>query len=104
MSPRPRRSREQWSELVAAWRASGQSGVDFAREHGLNVHTFAWWRSELARTETPTPLTLVPVAAMHREREAQRLEVILDGGRTVRVPEQADPVWVARLIHALEAR
>jgi transposase-like protein len=104
MSPRPRRSREEWSELVAAWRASGQTGVDFAHAHRLNPNTFAWWRSELSRNGPPTPLTLVPVAAGPRELAAELLEVVLDSGLTVRVPDQADPAWVARLVHALEAR
>ena len=62
--PRPRRSREQWCDLVTEWRDSGWSGVDFARNRGLNPNTFAWWRSELSRSARPTPLTLVPVKAM----------------------------------------
>lgn len=100
---RPRRSREQWSELVAEWRASGWTGVDFARNRGLNPNTFAWWRSELSRSSRSTILTLVPVAGLER-RPTEPPEVVLQGGLTVRVPERADPSWVARLVLALEAR
>lgn len=101
--PASRRSREQWCELVAAWRRSGQTCADFARAHGLNLNTFAWWRSELARSR-PTPLTLVPVAGRPDQVAREPLEVVLRNGLTVRVPERADASWVVRLVHALEAR
>jgi len=29
--------------LVAAWRASGQSQVEFAREHGVGLHSLRNW-------------------------------------------------------------
>jgi transposase-like protein len=102
--PRPRRSREQWFELISAWRASGSSGVDFAREHGLNPNTFAWWRSELSRTGRSMPLTLVPITAVSASVSTEPLEVVLPGDIRIRVPESTDPTWVARLIQALEAR
>jgi transposase-like protein len=98
-----RRSREQWCELVAAWRRSGQTCAGFARAHGLNLNTFAWWRSELARS-SPTPLTLVPVSGRPDPVASEPLEVVLRNGLTVRVPERADISWVARLVHALGAR
>lgn len=103
--PRPasRRSREQWYELVAAWRRSGQTCAAFARDHRLNLNTFAWWRSELARS-TPAPLTLVPVSAVPDRVVSEPLEVVLRSGLMVRVPERADTSWVVRLVHALEAR
>ncbi len=101
--PRPRRSREEWCALVSEWRTSGWSGVDFARNRGLNPNTFAWWRSELSRSGRPTPLTLVSVAGVRRQPSSVPLEVVLQGV-TLRVPDQADPSWVARLVHALEAR
>jgi hypothetical protein len=102
--PRPRRSREEWCKLTATWRTSGQSGVDFARANDLNPNTFAWWRSELARTAPSTPLTLVPIASLQHQPAVEPLEVVLLSGVTVRVPAQTDPTWVARLVHALEDR
>lgn len=100
--PRPRRSREEWHQIVQAWRASGQSGVEFARAYGLNRNTFAWWRSELSRPAPSAPLTLVSVSGL--ARAAEPVEIVLRKGLVVRVPHEADVAWVARLVDALEAR
>lgn len=57
----------------------------------------------LARSSA-APLTLVPVSGSPNRTAAGPLEVVLRSGVTVRVPEQADTSWVARLVQALEAR
>ena len=48
------------------------SGVDFARQEGLNPNTFAWWRSELGREAAGPPLSLVPVKVAPSSRRCQR--------------------------------
>lgn len=42
-----RKTRQQWVGLVEAWRASGQTQVEFAAVHGVNVHTLRWWVHDL---------------------------------------------------------
>ena len=36
-----------WAEHVAALRASGQTSVAYANDHGLSVHALGWWRRKL---------------------------------------------------------
>jgi transposase-like protein len=91
-------------ELVSAWRSSGHTSREFARAHHLNPTTFAWWRSRLSSSAGSGFLTLVPVAQEPVREPALRgvLEIVLDRGLHVRVPEHSDPSWVAQLVRALE--
>jgi hypothetical protein len=43
----------QWSERVAAWRASGKSAVAFAAEHGVAEATLRWWARQLRGPAPP---------------------------------------------------
>jgi transposase len=97
-----RRSRAEWLEHVAAWGRSGLSGVDYARKHGLNANTFSWWRSEISRDRGRAGgLTLVPVTMAAVPSPGEPIEVALPGGIVVRVPDDANPARVARLVRAL---
>jgi hypothetical protein len=95
-----RRCRQEWRELTEQWRRSNLSGVDFARQEGVNPNTFAWWRSELAREETK-PLTLVRVRTQVASR-AEPVEVLLPSGVVVRVPISADLMRCAELVARLQ--
>ena len=41
------RSRDEWFELVKAWKASGLSAAQFADEHGLTAKALSTWRWRL---------------------------------------------------------
>jgi hypothetical protein len=100
--PSPRRSRAEWSQLVAAWRASGTLSGDYARLHGLNHNTFAWWCSRFNQEETRSPIRLVPVRATESAvASSPTIEVALPSGVVVRVPADADPSRAALLVRAL---
>jgi len=93
---------------VAAWKQSGQSGADYAHQHGLNENTFAWWRWQLGRERAqpvqppkrPT-LTLVPVTTTPTQPPHSDIELALPDGIVVRVHEHVDPQRVAALVRAL---
>ena len=84
-----RRCRQEWRELTERWRRSSLSGVDFARQEGLNPNTFAWWRSELGRELQEQRLTLVPVRQPAVTRR-EPVEIVLPAGIVVRIPDSAD--------------
>jgi transposase-like protein len=61
-----RRTREQWQQLVAAWRRSRRPAADFARELGVVESTLRWWAWRLERdykraARPGAPVALVPV-------------------------------------------
>ena len=119
---RRRRGAEEWRELVGAWRAGGQSRERFARERGVKSTTLGWWASELARREREAPVghrptsrlkptTFLPVRVIGEMTSAPsatevssdaRVELVLGGGRVLRVPVGIDVTWVGSIVAALE--
>lgn len=55
----PSRPREEWIELVKAWKASGLSAAQFADEHGLKAKALSTWRWRL-RTQPGRPSAAAP--------------------------------------------
>jgi len=45
----------EWTERVAAWRASGRTAREFAAGKGYSDKLLQWWGRELARRERPKP-------------------------------------------------
>ena len=122
MKARPRRrSAAEWCALVQEWKKSGKSREDFAAARGLVARTFVWWTSEVARraregrADQPRvvpasflPVRIVPearamkVAAESATTPASSVELVLGGGRMLRVPVGVEAAWLARVVVALE--
>ena len=97
-----KRSREEWTKLVAEWRAGDLSQKAFARRKGIAPTTLSWWSCRL-RSEAREQGALVPVAVVEDPPAVPgefRLE--LAGGRTVQVPASFDGPALRRLVAALE--
>ena len=117
------RRRAEWARLCAEWERSGLRQTEFCRQHGLNVGTLRWWRSQLrsaaaceaastqptmGRTLTPTafvPVTVTSVPSLVPSRRARRtsIDVVLRGRRRLRVGPDVDEHFLARIVLALEA-
>jgi hypothetical protein len=102
---------EYWRELVAAWRASGQTAVAFCRPRQINPGTFAWWRRELARRDglgsgqsrgTGRPPSFVEVT-VGSGRRGSGYELTLANGRRIGVPADFEDGVLRRLIAVAEA-
>lgn len=58
----PRKTRHQWSRLVAEWRRSGKSAGAFADAHGVLAGTLRWWAWTLGKeAEQGDDVALIPV-------------------------------------------
>jgi len=102
MRKRQRRSRSEWTKLVAQWRASGLSQRAFAGRKGLAPASLSWWVSRLRR-EAPEQRTLVAVDVVEdAPAGGGEFRVEVAGGRTVIVPESFDAAALRRLVAALE--
>jgi hypothetical protein len=118
---------QHWRRHVAAWRRSGQSVRDYCRTEGLSEPSFYSWRSVLAgrdaggaaRTERAAvaPGTsavarrattgaavspFVPVRLVEAPARAAAVEVVLRGGRVVRVAAGFEAQTLRDVIAALE--
>jgi len=50
-TPRKRRTRQQWQQLIEQWQASGVSAPQFCSEHHIAYSSFCKWRQHFS---TPT--------------------------------------------------
>lgn len=113
--PAELRERElHWRSLLAECEASGLGVTAFARQRGVSIGSMFNWRGEIAKrdrarralatTEETDGFLPVVVRTPSLERtEDQRLEVVVPGGRRVRVPPGFDAGELGRLIQVLEA-
>lgn len=109
-----------WRRLVAAWEKSGLSQAEFCRRRKVKAVNFGWWKRKLESTSKshprtnrsgsnrtkPSPKSAKPQFVEFRMTDATAApayEVVLRGGRVLRLPQQFDPAVVARLVVAVES-
>src|SRR5271167_3253899 len=92
-----------WREHLAAWRRSGLSVRAYCHRHALAQPTFYLWRRQLEQTAaaaTPnqpaTPTTaantpFLPLRLVGTMPNQPLLELVLRGGRIIRVPNGFAP-------------
>ncbi|HEU5295128.1 MAG TPA: transposase [Burkholderiaceae bacterium] len=114
-STRRRWRREQKLAILAEVDAPGGSVSEVARRHALHTSLLFRWRRDLAkRTRTASalpeqsflPVRLPPpsVPILQAAARSGTIEVVLAGGRTLRVGADVDTAVLVRIIEALEAR
>ena len=83
-----RRSRDQWSQLMADYEASSLTQREFCEHRQLAYSTFCYWRKRLSADtgsmRLSEPLVELPVLPMH-EPAHWRLELELGQGVVLRV-------------------
>jgi transposase-like protein len=95
-----------WAARMASWSRSGESRRAWCARHGINVHTFDYWRRRLRDFPVPrkrkarTSLVPIVVAAA---TAAEPLELVLPSGVRLRVPSGSDVAQAAQLVRALGA-
>lgn len=120
-----RESREVWAERVNRWQESGHSAKRFAEANGLNVWTLRGWRAKLDRGAArgrrkvrPSPAGSKGKVARSQGAELpfvelltssgggsseERIEIVLPGTITVRVPFGFDRGALRDLLTMLRA-
>jgi hypothetical protein len=126
-----RATRERyWRERIECWRQSGQSQTEFCQSQGISMTALSHWKCEFARREqaqavlsSPAPAVRIEepqgsdlgwqevpwpgeVAARPRSciEEAQRLELVLPGGWSIRMGAQFEEESLRRLLGVLGGR
>jgi transposase len=102
-----------WRDHLAAWRRSGLSVHAYCRQHDLAEPTFYLWRRNLEqRPARPTPsrpdaavsleAAFVPLRLVGPTPSPAVLELVLRGGRVIRVPAGFAPEVLRQLITLAE--
>jgi transposase len=113
-STRRRWRREQKLAILAEVDAPGGSVSEVARRHALHTSLLFRWRRDLAkRTRSASaspeqsflPVRLRPpsVPALPAPARPGIIEIVLVGGRTLRIGADVDTAALVRIIEALEA-
>jgi transposase-like protein len=100
---RPRWTREDAREVIAALERSGRSVSVFAADHGLDPQRLYLWRRQLGAAERTTFQEIVvrPAASPRQAPSDAPFEIALTGGDIVRVPPAFDAASLARLLDIL---
>ena len=93
-----------WRGRLREWRRSGLTGRDFCARHSLSEPSFYAWRREICqrdreRSAAKRSPAFVPVRVVG----AEPLEVVVRGGRVVRVAAGFDAEQLRAVVAALEA-
>jgi transposase-like protein len=123
-----REGREVWAKRVARWRESGLTAKEFAADMGVNAHTLSHWAWQLGaagdqaadrhrRTTTKRPAPAKWVEVISRDHgnggsppaaaasaRSSSFELVLAGGRRLRVPPDFDSEALGRLLTVVDAR
>lgn len=101
-----RRDRETfWRRMLRKQARSGLSIRSWCQRHSLSEAGFHWWRRELARRDAANPETTflpVRVAADAEGNDAGQIEIVLTGGRRVRVSGRVDRPLLSDVLAVLE--
>ena len=114
-----------WRRTIREQERSGLAVRAFCQSEGLKVCNFLWWRRELIRrdrekagslpdsstkgpAEPSAAHVFLPVRVVDAEfappRTAPPIEIVLNGGPTVRVPTGFDPRTLGDILAVLEGR
>jgi hypothetical protein len=108
---RRRRSRTEAEQLVAAYEASGLSGIEFCRQQGLSLATLARYRKRQRQTQGEAAtgsrwlaVEVSGVGATVGSGPASGLAIALPGGRRIEVGRGFDSQTLVQLLGLLERR
>jgi hypothetical protein len=102
------RKEQFWRRKLEQWRRSGLSVRAFCARHGLTEPTFYFWRRTLAQRDEATvrfvPVQVVPdpLADVPPTPTGVGLELLLAGGRVLRIGPTFDGPTLQRLLAVLE--
>ena len=111
---RRRWSLEQKQAIVGEIGNGGAKLSEVARRHGLHASQLFRWRADLAAVSAPEPDVPAPAAqgfmplmllppTLTPPAKPSTIEIVIVGGRTVRVGADVDTAVLVRIISALEA-
>jgi hypothetical protein len=101
--PRDPRKEQRWRHWIHRWQRSGLTVRAFCDRHHLGVPSFYAWRRILKqRAAAASPFVPVHVLPDEPPIPAPSLEVVLTGGRCLRVPAGFDPTALRQLLAVLE--
>jgi hypothetical protein len=105
----------RWRPVIEAWRRSGQEIATFCRERHVPISSLKYWKRELAHREQQrqarraaaeaqkNAISFLPVQVLEPAAGAVgAVEVVLRGGRVLRIGANFDPAILKKVVATLE--
>jgi len=92
-------SQDEWSEHVAAWRASDVTRAEYCRQHGLKLNVFLY-QVNRHRSALSKSLTLVPVKVQAAPGSGP-LVLLGPKGWSLSLASDVPAAWLGELLGAL---
>jgi hypothetical protein len=123
--PRDLAKEQLWRRIIRRHQQTDLPVSAFCQREGLKVANFLWWRRELNRRDrekiesprgplpkgpsrSPVAPVFLPVhvveANLAPRQPAPPIEIVLQGGPTLRVPSGFDPRTLGEILAVLETR
>jgi transposase-like protein len=100
--PRDLHKEQEWRRRLRDWERSGLSVSAFSRRYGVAENRLYAWRRILAQRDAEQA-AFVPVRLLaDNGSQDDTLEVVLAGGRRLRVPKGFDAATLRQLLAVLE--
>lgn len=117
----PTPAEKKWIRWLERWRGSALDGSAFCRQRGLPLSSFRFWKKEIPMRERRRQAKRAESEASRAARKAMRLvpvrvvrpepilpapgpmEIVLRGGRSLRIGGDFDSALLEKLVTALEA-
>jgi len=100
--PRDSRKEQQWRRRIQQWQRSGLSVQAFCTLHELTAASFYAWRRLIQQRDAQAgPFVAVQVVGDEQPTAQRPFEVVLPGGRTLRVPPGFDSAALRQLLAVL---
>jgi hypothetical protein len=101
--PRDARKEQQWRRWIQRWETSDLTVADFCARHHLSQPNFYSWRRRLQQRDAAVP-AFVPVRIVPDQPPVSPppIEVVLTGGRRLRVAAGFDPAMLRQLLALIE--
>ncbi len=94
-----------WRQLVREWRSSGQSVRDFCDQRQISEPSFYFWRRTITQRDGQkacfVPVQVVADAEPAAATSGHQLELVLGGGRVLRIGPGFDGPALQRLLALL---
>ena len=100
--PRDPRKEQHWRRLIQLWKNSGLSVRAFCARHHLTQPSFYAWRRELQQRDAATAFVPVQVVTDDQPTSSTPIEILLAGGRSVRITPGFDPATLRQLLEVLQ--
>ena len=106
--PRDPNKEQFWRRMLRQWQRSGLSVRAFCEQHGLSQPSFYAWRRTLADRDAqavhfvPVEVVPEPTPGLTPDPATAGLELLLSGGRVLRIGPGFDGPTLRRLLALLE--